>query len=260
MTDISIYDNKLKDLTERFSSKLIGQTYTFKEKEIKIESVKKINFTSKYAIVNDKYGADFDKISNFDSIYNTFENDIKEISEILNTINNEKLEAKKAEEAAKQLEIEEAKNKIKSEEMLKKLDLTYRSLPDKSKNQDFYRNLGWLAKNSNLSANIPDFCQNWFEKTFGPDAKKTVVSTLQKSAGGYLKKFAPAFTISLSNIETAPDQILYIFKNRKKLNDTQYVFSLIVNYGFKFGKQDLEDILKNIPNDMIPYFEEGYNV
>lgn len=128
----------------------------------------------------------------------------------------------------------------------------------------FYVSLGYIAKHiGTISATIPSWAEAWFVKRFGT-AKKKVIDETKKTIGGFSMKFAPSFSVSIKKAENVPADVQALVDTSKKpfkINNTEFVFSLIDNYGFKFGKeQNIEDIKKTIPNNYITNFNKGYEM
>lgn len=124
----------------------------------------------------------------------------------------------------------------------------------------FYNDLGWIAGHvGSISAQIPDYLENWFDNRFGKTSSKTVINSLRKTSGGFAMKWNPSFTISFKKVkdEEIPAS-LYSQIKRNKINNVGFVFDLIENYGFTFGKtQNIDEIRKCIPTSHIEQFELG---
>lgn len=126
-----------------------------------------------------------------------------------------------------------------------------------SETTDTYKALGWLAKHTNsIVATIPEYADKWFNKTFG-DMEHTVVPNDKKTSGGYAMKFNVSF--SLSTNATSEFALLNKVLKNKKINNTQFIFTLVDRYGFTFGKsaQNIDEIKSNIPNEYVVDFEKG---
>ena len=171
-------------------------------------------------------------------------------------------EEKKAAEAAKQAERDKKKlEKLKNHraELIRQLDGIHTPIHTES---DFYVSLGYIAKHiGTISATIPTWAESWFVKKFGT-AEKKVVDETRKTVNGYSMKFAPSFSLSLKKAKNVPADIQALADTSKKsftIHNTELVFDLVDNYGFKFGKeQDIEDIKKKIPNNYLANFDMGY--
>jgi hypothetical protein len=51
----------------------------------------------------------------------------------------------------------------------------------------------------------------------------------------------------------------HLSKSGNAIADTAFIWDLVSNYGFKFGKtQDIDQIRATIPTNYITAFEEGY--
>ena len=112
----------------------------------------------------------------------------------------------------------------------------------------YYSNaIKWLAENvTSIYACIPDFADRWFESQFGHEAVRTVIDTNRKTSGGYSMKWSPSFSVTVKSTENMPCELYEYFDGKKKANNTQFVFDIVENYGFSFGKtQDIAKILSN---------------
>ena len=166
----------------------------------------------------------------------------------------ERIKKEKEEELKKKREIKllaRKQNVIKSFKELRKTSIKL--------DNDTYTCLGWLANNvSSIHATIPEYLQSYFESEFGLDAPKLVVDSGRKTSGGYDMQWNFSFSLRVKNIETAPLLIKQLFNDKKELRNVEYIYDLVKNYGFKFGKkQDLDSILDNIPSDKLSQFKAG---
>lgn len=112
----------------------------------------------------------------------------------------------------------------------------------------YYGNaIKWLAENVNsIYACIPDFADRWFESQFGHEAVRTVIDTNRKTSGGYSMKWSPSFSVTVKSTKNMPCELYEYFDGKKKANNTQFVFDIVENYGFSFGRtQDIAKILSN---------------
>ena len=51
----------------------------------------------------------------------------------------------------------------------------------------------------------------------------------------------------------------YLSKSGNAIANTSFIWDIVTNYGFKFGKtQDLDQIRGNIPTEYLTYIENGY--
>lgn len=166
------------------------------------------------------------------------------------------LAAQKAEEEAKKKEI---KRQAQMKKVLDNLKGISRSAI--RNDDDFYVALGWLAKHiGTISASIPDYTEAWFVSRFGADATYNKVDSTKKTTGGFSMKWNPSFSVSFkASDDCIPLIIAEKAMGKKKINDTAFVFDLIENYGFAFGKtQDLDRILKYVPSSKLDKFNLGF--
>lgn len=170
----------------------------------------------------------------------------------------EKAEKERAEKlAAEKTAKEEVKFLAKQKKVIEELD---RAIGQKKiAQEDFYTDLGWITKNiGTINAQIPDFAESWFVRHFGADAPKNVIDSKKKTSGGFAMKWKPSFSISFKNIKTAPVSIQKKLTGKSKINDTEFVFNLIENYNFKFGKvQNVDAIIEALPADKVDKFKLG---
>lgn len=158
----------------------------------------------------------------------------------------------------------ELARQAKIAKILTKLDsIGKNKLSNVNLDSHFYSMLGWLAKNSKaVYASIPDFAEGWFKTRFGYNTKCSIVESRKKTAGGYLMKWKPSFAIYINDSNNMPQMIeaLTCKSTSKIIADTEFIFSLVQDYGFKFSKsQDVESIRAKIPTNFINDFNTGFN-
>jgi hypothetical protein len=122
-----------------------------------------------------------------------------------------------------------------------------------------YQVLGWLAKHTkSIKASMPDYMESWFIKNFGQDADRYVVDSKKKTVNGHPMQWSLSCKISF---DTEVSGILEqkVTTNKKAIDNVSFVWDLIDNYGFTFGKkQDVEKILTEIPTQYVEDFQRGY--
>lgn len=124
---------------------------------------------------------------------------------------------------------------------------------------EFYTCLGWLTKHAGtVSAALPDYLEPSFVRHFG-DVPRRVVDSKKKGPAGWTSQWASSFAVSLKKPDCIPALLeQYLNPARKALTDTSFVWELVDNYGFKFGKtQSLEAIQSCVPATYLPDFEAG---
>ena len=130
-----------------------------------------------------------------------------------------------------------------------------------SQTDEFYYSLGWLAKHSGtFAATLPDYLLPMFYSHFGTEYKPRAVDSSKKTINGYAMQWTVGMTISLPTKAPELPSYLnqYLSTNGKSLANTSFIWDLVDNYGFKFGKsQDLEAIKSHIPDTYINLFEAG---
>lgn len=127
---------------------------------------------------------------------------------------------------------------------------------------EFYYSLGWLAKHVGvITAKLPDYLGSSFEKHFGTEAPKTLVDGRAKTIGGYAKQWGWEFVASIKKLKdtTVPAYIQNTTTDISKgIHNTSFVWDLVDNYGFQFGKkQDIEKIRSHVPAGCLASFEAG---
>ena len=128
-------------------------------------------------------------------------------------------------------------------------------------NNDFYYALGWIAKHvGTITAKLPDYLEDCFVKYFGDDTPRTVFDSKKRSPAGWQYQWSWCFIASLKKTNNVPSILAqYMNGSQKALVKTSFIWNLIDDYGFQFGKtQDINKILKYIPNTYINDFNAGY--
>jgi hypothetical protein len=177
---------------------------------------------------------------------------------------------------------EEAKCRAKAEQkkadQLKKAEANYERLKEKSiqdfeeltqrvkqpitKADEFYYALGWLAAHvGSITAKLPDYLGPAFEKYFGAEAPKTLVDARARTSGGYAKQWSWEFVCTIKKLKesTVPACLQTVTTDFSKgIHNTAFIWDLVSNYGFKFGKkQDTLEIMRCVPIEYVPMFNEG---
>jgi hypothetical protein len=157
---------------------------------------------------------------------------------------------KKAEEA-----YQKAKNKA-----IKDFETLADAVVPRSTVDEFYYSLGYIAKHAGtVSAALPDYLEDAFKKYFGSEAPCRIVDSKKKGPAGYTSQWTWSFGISLKKPETVPAFLQdKLNPAGKSITDTSFVWDLVDNYGFQFGKkQDIEKIRSHVPAQHISFFEAG---
>ena len=163
---------------------------------------------------------------------------------------------KKAEEEKKA----EARYKQQKEKAIRDFDTLTAKAFIASDVDEFYYTLGWLASNvGTISAALPDYLANQFAKHFGSDTPCRVVDSKKKGPAGYTSQWSWSFAASIKNPDTVPALLTkYLNPTGKSVTDTSFVWDLVDNYGFQFGKkQDVNKIVQTVPAKYIDSFNEG---
>lgn len=167
-------------------------------------------------------------------------------------------EDKRLEEEKKKRE--ELKNEARKEKALAKLNTAKpESLYSITKEPATQLELvGWMAKHvKSIKAAMPDYMESWFVSTFG-DVLRTVVDSKKRTTGGFPMQWGLSMAINFD--KEVPDLLKSkaTSQNKCKIDNLGFVWNLIDNYGFKFGKeQDLDEIMKNLSTDELEAFTKG---
>lgn len=124
---------------------------------------------------------------------------------------------------------------------------------------EFYWTLGWLAKHvGTLTAKMPDFLEASFIKHFG-EVEHTTVDSTKVGPAGYTSQWRLSMEASLVKAKEIPATLSkYLNPTGKKLSKTSFIWKLVDDYGFKFGKkQDTLDIMRCVPIEYVPMFNAG---
>lgn len=166
-------------------------------------------------------------------------------------------------EEQKRLEAEkkaEAKYLKQKEKALRDFEMLSNRSFEASADNAFYYALGWLAKHvGTVSAALPDYLADAFAKYFGAETPCRIVDSKHRGPAGWQSQWSWSFSATLKKAETVPAILQqYLNPKGKAVTDTSFVWDLIDNYGFKFGKeQDVEQIAKTVPAKYIDSFNEG---
>ncbi len=121
----------------------------------------------------------------------------------------------------------------------------------------YYEIIGWLAKNiSTISASLNSDYEAWFVKNFG-NVKHGVIDSKAKTKNGDPMKYSISFKASLKTEAPASISRLEGVKKRS-IDSVEYIWDLVQNHGFKFGKQDPDNIRKYVPAEYMAEFEAGF--
>lgn len=168
-----------------------------------------------------------------------------------------KKEEAKLEQKHKDNEKKMADMKVQAEKELNKLIEGSLSV---SKADEFYYALGWVAKHvGTITAKMPDYLEPAFIKHFG-DVEHTTVDSTKVGPAGFTSQWRLSMEASLIKAKEIPAVLNdYLSQNGKKISKTSFVWDLVDKYGFKFGKkQDTLDIMRCVPIEYVPAFNEGF--
>ena len=169
------------------------------------------------------------------------------------------IEAEKKVEADKKAEEKYQRLRTKA---IKDFDELINKPTIQSETNDFYFALGWLAKHiGSMTAILPDYLGSAFERHFGIETPKTLVDSRAKTSGGYAKQWSWEFKCSIKKLKdtVVPACIQNVTTDFSKgIHNTAFLWDLIDNYGFQFGKeQDIDKIAETIPAKYMSSFNQG---
>jgi hypothetical protein len=171
--------------------------------------------------------------------------------------------AKQAYEAAKKAEADKlAKEKFEATKAraIRDFEKLSNTVVPTSTTDEFYYSLGWLAKHvGSVSARLPDYLSDSFTRHFGHDAVHTSVDSRKKTINGNSMQWTFGFTATLRKPENIPAALIaHLGSTGKQIADTSFIWDLVDNYGFQFGKQqDIDKIRSHVPSDFLSFFEAG---
>lgn len=167
-----------------------------------------------------------------------------------------------AKAAAKKAE-EDKKNEEKYQRTVAKAvkDFTARAQAERTVStvDEFYYSLGWLTKHAGtVTAALPDYLENSFLGHFG-NVPRRVVDSKHRGPAGWQAQWSWSFTIALKKPDLIPAFLAgKLNPSKKAVSDTSFVWDLVDNYGFQFGKtQDVEKIRSHVPASCLASFEAG---
>lgn len=220
--------------------------------------------TGKYSlnhIMNNKF-IDITSISEINEVWNsTFE-----VHTTLTSVYNEsmrvlqqmQIEADKKAKAEKKAEEKYQKQKEKAiqdfDTLVQQADKTL------STDEEFYYALGWLTKHiGSVSAALPDYLESAFTKHFGTETNARIVDSKKRTCNGNSMQWTFGFKATLRKPENIPSILTqYLSTTGKAIANTSFIWDLVDNYGFKFGKkQNIDEIKQTIPNRYMASFEAG---
>lgn len=161
------------------------------------------------------------------------------------------------------IKVDEQCAKMKAKAIQEFEDLMNEATVIPTQADEFYYSLGWLAGHvKSIYAAMPDYLEPCFIRQFGDDAPHRAVDSTKRTVNGFPTQWALSFTASISNkdIDQLPANLTtYLSKTGKGIANTRFLWDLVENYGFSFGKkQDKEEILSHIPTQCISIFEAGF--
>lgn len=186
-----------------------------------------------------------------------YQNSVQELYGALEAIR--KAEAAEARQK-QQLELEAKKQAEADKKRHEAMEAKLKKLAPVALSRDpvtYYEIIGWLAKNiGTISASLNSDYESWFVKNFG-NVKHGIIDSKAKTKNGDPMKYSISFKASLKTEAPASISRLNGVKKRS-IDSVEYIWDLVQNYGFKFGKQDPDNIRKYIPAEYMAEFEAGF--
>jgi len=196
----------------------------------------------------------------WNQVFNAHTNLTSAYKAVEQTMLQRQAEEKKKAEAEKKAEEKYQRQKAKA---LQDFDTLAKQANNTLSDADeFYYALGWLAKHvGSMTAILPDYLGPAFEKHFGTEAPKTLVDSRAKTSGGYAKQWSWEFKCTIKKLKetVVPACIQHVTTDFSKgIHNTAFLWDLVYNYGFQFGKkQNIDEIKQTIPNSYMASFEAG---
>jgi hypothetical protein len=189
-----------------------------------------------------------------------FKSDYDDVQKAMREANRLAYEKKKQEEEDKKLE---AKYQASKAKMIKEFENLTKREKIMNATEEFYYSLGWIANNCGAFAcSLPDYLLPYFQSQFGTDYEPHAVDSRKRTVNGYAMQWAISMTANIKkkSLDKIPAFLTeHLSKSGNAIADTAFIWDLVSNYGFKFGKtQDIDQIRATIPTDYITAFEEGY--
>lgn len=168
-------------------------------------------------------------------------------------------QAKKEAEEKKQ----EEKYQASKAKMIKEFETLTKAERTMSATGEFYYSLGWMANNcGTFACALPDYLLPYFQKQFGTDYEPHTVDSRKRTVNGYAMQWTISMTANIKkkSLDKIPAFLSqYLSKSGNAIANTSFIWDIVTNYGFKFGKtQDLDQIRGTIPTEYLTYFENGY--
>jgi hypothetical protein len=105
---------------------------------------------------------------------------------------------------------------------------------------------------------MPDWMEQQFVSMFG-DVERYVVDSKKKTSGGFAYQWGLGLKITFDEEVSGALEQRATSKNKKIIDNVAFIWDLVENYGFKFGKkQDIDAIIEEVPTEYLPDFNRGF--
>jgi hypothetical protein len=177
--------------------------------------------------------------------------------ELMEVARRAQIEAEKKAAAEKKAEVKYQQQKEKA---IRDFDNFTKQTNIQSEVDDFYYALGWLTAHvGTITAALPDYLQSSFAQYFGAEAPCQVIDSKKRTINGNSMQWTWSFKATLKKPELVPSILTqYLNTTGKTIANTSFVWDLVDNYGFTFGKkQDVNKIRQTIPVEYLAFYEAG---
>lgn len=173
----------------------------------------------------------------------------------------EEIKIKEAEELEIKKQKAELKARARQAKAIKKLKLLKPENTRKLFNSpvSHYEAIGWMVKHcTSVRAAMPDWMEQQFISMFG-DVDRYVVDSKKKTSGGFDYQWGLGLKITFDKEVSGVLEQRATSKNKKVIDNVAFIWDLVENYGFKFGKkQDIDKIIDEVPGQYLEDFKKGY--
>ena len=266
-----------RDINTKYGPGTVLEIAPVEIDEINVNDAPELNITVNLAAGGTKTFA-FSAAVNHGSITGEVTTEIADAFKKLSTCINKHVEAvnkailvkeeavkaeKLAQAAALRKQREELRFQLRKERALAKLE---KLKPENTKKLfstpvNYYQSLGWMAKHCRgIKAAMPDWMESQFVSMFG-NVERYVVDSKKRTSGGFSYQWGLGLKVTFDQEVSGPLAKRATSKNKKIIDSVAFIWDLVGNYGFKFGKkQDIDQILDSVPDEYLDDFKKGYQM